>query len=331
MMSVSTTARVVVLLGLVAAASAVRDSILVRPTELATSKAVIDSVNGNANSTWVAGENEYFKGMTLEEAKKLMGAFMTPSYYMFPEEGEYPTKSHSDEVKANLPKTFDARTQWPDFVHPIRNQEQCGSCWAFAASEALSDRFAIASNGSVNVILSPEDLVSCDTGDMGCSGGILSQAWKYLSTEGIVTDKCFPYTAGQGQAAPCPPQGQCAAQGVDYKKYKSQDFYRLASVADIQKAIMTNGPVEAGFMVYKSFMSYKSGVYQREWWQFWDELMGGHAIKIIGWGTEDGVDFWMIANSWGTTWGLDGYFKIKRGVNECSIEDTVYAGHPDLS
>ena len=224
MMSVSTTARVVVLLGLVAAASAVRDSILVRPTELATSKAVIDSVNGNANSTWVAGENEYFKGMTLEEAKKLMGAFMTPSYYMFPEEGEYPTKSHSDEVKANLPKTFDARTQWPDFVHPIRNQEQCGSCWAFAASEALSDRFAIASQGDINVVLSPEDMVECDSTDMGCQGGWMNKAWEYLMNTGIVSDACNPYISGQGNSYKnmCPPKGRCANTTAEYRKYKTK-------------------------------------------------------------------------------------------------------------
>ena len=315
--------RVATFLALVAVAAAVRDF---RVEELAINPAHIDLHNKDGRSNWVAGESDFFKGKTLAEAKSLMGTILEDKFLY-----AQPTKSFDHIKDEDVPAAFDSRAQWPNFIHPIRNQEQCGSCWAFAASEALSDRFAIASNGSVNVILSPEDLVSCDTGDMGCSGGILSQAWKYLSTEGIVTDKCFPYTAGQGQAAPCPPQGQCAAQGVDYKKYKSQDFYRLASVADIQKAIMTNGPVEAGFMVYKSFMSYKSGVYQREWWQFWDELMGGHAIKIIGWGTEDGVDFWMIANSWGTTWGLDGYFKIKRGVNECSIEDTVYAGHPDLS
>lgn len=292
--------------------------------EMAVNKVHIDAFNAQGKASWVAGESDFFKGKTVGDAKALMGTFLDDKFLY-----KQPVRSFDHIKDGDIPAEFDATKQWPDFIHPIRNQERCGSCWAFAASETLSDRFAIASNGSVNVVLSPEDLVSCDTGDMGCNGGILSQAWKYLQNTGIVTDDCFPYTAGEGQAAPCP-AGQCPGTG-DWKKYKSSDYYRLATVEDIQKAIMTDGPVEAGFEVYKSFMSYKSGVYQREWWQFWDELMGGHAIKIVGWGTEDGTDYWLIANSWGTTWGLDGFFKIKRGVNECQIESTVYAGHPDLS
>ena len=294
--------------------------------EMAVHREHIDAINADSRSTYVAGENEFFKGKTLEEAKSLMGTILE-DHFKF----SHPVKTFDHIKDSDIPTSFDSRTQWPNFIHPIRNQERCGSCWAFAASEALSDRFAIASNGTVNVVLSPEDLVSCDEHDMGCMGGILSQAWKYLTETGIVTDQCFPYTAGTGTAPPCPAAGTCAADGVTYQKYKSQDYYRLATVQDIQKAIMTNGPVEAGFEVYKSFMSYKSGVYSRQWWQFWDTLMGGHAIKIVGWGVQDGEDYWLIANSWGTTWGLDGFFKIKKGVNECEIESTVYAGHPLLS
>ena len=288
--------------------------------EMAVHREHIDAINADSRSTYVAGENEFFKGKTLEEAKSLMGTILE-DHFKF----SHPVKTFDHIKDSDIPDSFDATKQWPNFVHPIRNQEQCGSCWAFSASEVLSDRFAIASNGSINVVLSPEDMVSCDNGDMGCNGGILSQAWKYLTNTGIVSDACFPYTAGQGTPSACP-NGQCPGTG-DWKKYKSADYYRLATVTDIQKAIMTNGPVQGGFEVYKSFMSYKSGVYSREWWQFWDELMGGHAIKIVGWGTENGEDYWLVANSWGPSWGLDGFFKIKRGVNECMIEETVYAGH----
>lgn len=71
---------------------------------------------------------------------------------------------------------------------------------------------------------------------------------------------------------------------------------------------------------------YKSGVYIRQ-----SILpMGGHAVKIIGWGTENGTDYWLIANSWNTEWGLNGFFKIRRGTNECGIEEDVNAGEPKL-
>ena len=82
---------------------------------------------------------------------------------------------------------------------------------------------------------------------------------------------------------------------------------------------MTDGPVEAGFTVYKSFMSYQSGVYERHWWKVWDTVEGGHAVKIVGWGVENDTEYWIIANSWSTQWGEDGFFRILRGKNECGI------------
>merc|ERR1712004_477529 len=94
---------------------------------------------------------------------------------------------------ADPPAEFDSRTQWPGLIHPIRNQERCGSCWAFSASEVLSDRYAISKNAP-SPVLSADDLVSSDQGDQGCSGGYLSHAWNYLTSTGIVTDTCMPYT-----------------------------------------------------------------------------------------------------------------------------------------
>ena len=73
-------------------------------------------------------------------------------------------------------------------------------------------------------------------------------------------------------------------------------------------------------------MSYKTGVYQKHWYEFLPE--GGHAVKLVGWGTEDGTDYWLVANSWNTTWGMQGFFYIARGVNECGIEDGSVAGMP---
>jgi len=87
---------------------------------------------------------------------------------------------------------------------------------------------------------------------------------------------------------------------------------------------MTNGPVEASFTVYEDFLSYKSGVYKH----VTGAEEGGHAIKILGWGTENGEDYWLVANSWNNEWGDNGFFKILRGVDECGIEDGVVAGMP---
>jgi len=273
-------------------------------------------VNSN-QSDYVAGLNEKFRGWTLMEAARLMGVrSMVPT-------GQTPIKTHNVAVE-DIPESFDARKQWPSFIHPIRDQAQCGSCWAFSGAEVLGDRFTIATNGKVNVVLSPEDMVSCDTGDMGCSGGMLDSEWNYLVNTGIVSDACFPYSAGQGQAAAC--QTKCS-DSETYTKYKAADSFHLNNVADIQAEIMKNGPVQAAFTVYKSFLSYKSGVYTKHWWQFWDQELGGHAVKIVGWGGDNKTPYWIVANSWSTTWGEDGYFRIKRGGNVCGFESMVYGGH----
>jgi len=319
--------RAVLLLALVAGAAAARQPVLLRTgddVEQAVPREFVQKINNHPEhkASFEAGESDFFKGMSAADAKKLLGTHLAAETDV-----SIPVKTYDHIPNDAIPATFDARDKWPKFIHPIRNQLMCGSCWAFAASEALSDRFAIASNGTVNVVLSPEDMVSCDNTDMGCQGGYLQHAWQYLQNTGIVTDTCFPYGAGTGVPPKC---ASTCADSEPFKKYKSKDAFQLSTVADIQKAIMTDGPVEAGFTVYKSFMAYTKGVYQHHWWMFWDAVEGGHAIKIVGWGSEKGHDYWLVANSWSTTWGEDGFFKIKRGTNECQIESQVFAGHADI-
>ena len=299
------------LLGLLASASAARGF---GGEEMAVNLDRVLSYNEDGRTTWVAGENDFFKGVTLEEAKRLMGTRVATSEEDREEQRRsQPTKSFDHIRDEDIPTEFDARAQWPNFIHPIRNQQQCGSCWAFGAVEALSDRFAIATNGSVNVVLSPEQLVSCDDLCLGCNGCLVNLAWRYLTKEGTVTESCFPYLAGDGRVPPCPSDsGPCGN-----RKYKTSNYYRLDSVKDIQvrparlcslslffsrspcsiefpsirhsattattqKAIMIGGPVEAGFLVHQSFMSYRSGVYQRPWWDLTDLVTGGHAVKVRG-------------------------------------------------
>merc|ERR1712054_452621 len=102
-------------------------------------------------------------------ARKLLGTKLDA-----PVGQSIPKKSYEDIPNDSIPESFDSRKQWPNYIHPIRNQERCGSCWAFAATEALSDRLDIATQGKTNVVLSPEDLVSCDMTDNGCGGGYLA-------------------------------------------------------------------------------------------------------------------------------------------------------------
>ena len=296
-------------------------------TTLINDPSVIKALNADADASgWVAAPNARFEGVTYAEARSLLGAVFPDDVTLAMLHAESDT-SHLRGLKAP-PASFDARTKWGDLIQPIRDQAQCGSCWAFSAAEVLSDRFSVATNTSV--ILSPEDLVSCDKGNEGCNGGMLPAAWKYLTKDGIVMDKCFPYGAGTGNAPPC---ATSCADGSPFaaSKHKSTGGYALKTVEDMQNEIMTNGPIQVAFNVFKSFMTYKSGTYVKKPLELIPE--GGHAVKIVGWGTDSaGTDYWTVANSWNTNWGMNGFFNIKRGSNECGIEKRgpPYAGKPAL-
>jgi cathepsin B len=167
-------------------------------------------------------------------------------------------------------------------------------------------------------------LVSCDRTDYGCQGGYLSNAWAYLAKDGTVSEDCFPYASQSGTAPSC---AKTCKDGSAQKKYKckANSIAHPTTVAGIQAEIYTSGPVEGGFSVYEDFYNYQSGVYVHTT----GSLLGGHAIKILGWGTEKNVDYWLVANSWGTSWGESGFFRIKQG--DCGINDQIYACTPDVT
>ena len=199
----SAAAVVACLLCLLGVAAAARD--YVREEEMALNPVHVRLHNDDlGQTTWMAGESDFFQGKTLQEAKALMGTRLGGGA----NEGEaVRTFDHIDD--GDIPDEFDARAQWPGLIHPIRNQEKCGSCWAFGAVESLGDRFAIATNAS-SPVLSPEDLVSCDELSLGCLGGFISMAWRYIESVGVVTERCFPYAAGEGNALHVPPKASAS-------------------------------------------------------------------------------------------------------------------------
>jgi len=288
----------------------------------ATTDEIINLINNNEQSTWKAGHNERFAGLKVKDVKRLCGAKIGSVVSALPPK--------DIEIAAAIPDTFDSRTQWPGCVGAIRDQGHCGSCWAFGAVESLADRFCIQSKGKTKVVLSAQDLTSCDGSNGGCNGGFPLSAWKYMQSTGVVSEECYPYAMGTCQHPGCSewPTPKCnktcanSAKFEDDKRHAASAYSIGRDVAKIQTEIMTNGPVEGTFTVYVDFNTYKSGVYIHTT----GAAEGGHAIKIIGWGTESNVPYWLIANSWNTTWGDEGYFKIRRGTNECGIESGVTAG-----
>jgi len=259
-----------------------------------------------------------FRDFTKDEIKNLLGTDL-----LWDEHNMHLLVDNDDHSLAKeLPASFDSRTQWPECAFPVRQQEHCGSCWAFSGSSVLQDRFCIASKGQIKVVLSPQDMVSCDSGDYGCNGGLLDRAWSYLEKTGIVADECLPYVSGDGKNIPHCPHGTCTDNSKKFTKYRavSRSSKPLTCPEQIKLEIFQNGPVQTGFMVYEDFMHYKSGIYEFTH----GEKLGGHAVKIIGWGQENGVNFWIAQNSWGPQWGENGFFRIKFG--ECLFDQNAFVG-----
>jgi cathepsin B len=201
--------------------------------------------------------------------------------------------------------------------------------------ESLTDRFCIHLNETA--VLSENDLLACcgfECGD-GCEGGYPIRAWQYFKRTGVVTDKCDPYFDQVGCAHPgCEPTYEtptCVKQCINDEfwldsKHQGISAYKISQKPkDLMAEVYQNGPVEVAFDVYEDFAHYKSGVYQH----LHGEYLGGHAVKLIGWGTTgEGVDYWTVVNSWNRSWGEDGIFRIVRGNDECGIESFAVAGLP---
>nr|CAI5838661.1 unnamed protein product [Callosobruchus analis] len=293
----------------------------------------IESIN-RVQSTWTAGRN-FHENTDVSYIKKLMGVLPNYKNYM------PPVKEH-DLEGMEIPDSFDAREQWPHCptIREIRDQGSCGSCWAFGAVEAMSDRVCIHSKGKVHFRFSADDLVSCCwTCGMGCNGGYPGAAWHYWVRKGLVSGgaygshivRYYIYLVNlryceSGKTPKCDKQCE-SSYDVPYDKDKHYGASAHSISSDpqqIQTEIMKNGPVEGAFSVYSDFVNYKSGVYVHAQGHF----LGGHAIRILGWGVQNDTPYWLVANSWNSDWGDNGTFKILRGKDHVGIESGIVAGIP---
>ncbi|KAJ4456615.1 putative C1 family cathepsin B20 [Paratrimastix pyriformis] len=253
------------------------------------------------------GERKYFPN----------GALPTPENIK-----QFYSKVDSQGSNVVIPDSFDLRAQFPECVsltNPL-NQQTCGSCWTFSSTGAAADRACIAEQA--NTIMAPQYQLSCDRScfsgsslcQAGCKGGYLALAFAFQKANGVVPQSCVAY---QNQVTDC--MTTCD-DGSALKPIKPSTFARLTTVSQMQASLMAGGTLAAVYQVYTDNYDYVSGVYRHGV----NETDGYHAIKIVGWGSEGGVPFWWIQNSWGPDFGLSGYFKMLRGSNECGIESDVW-------
>jgi len=278
----------------------------------------------------------------------------------------------NDTADVAIPDNFDSAENWPQcakIIGDIRDQSNCGCCWAFAGAEAASDRMCIATNASMMVPLSAQDVCFNGGGfmSMGCNGGQITSPWSYIKKGGMFGGKgavsggqyqgsgpfgkgfCSDFTLphchhhGPQGSDPYPAEGKpgcphessppkyskcdsdAKAPHNDFENDKySYDGQTVTAngISAIQKAIMAGGPMEVAFTVYSDFENYASGIYHH----VSGGQVGGHAVKVVGWGVESGTKYWKIANSWNPYWGEKGYFRIKFG--EGGIDDQAVASSP---
>jgi C1A family cysteine protease len=212
----------------------------------------------------------------------------------------------------DVPESFDWRTK--GVVNPVKDQGQCGSCWAFAATANAESVWAIDSGELLD--LSEEFLVDCASGigyrNQGCNGGNPDSAFRYMINNGQCSEESYPYKAGVTKtASTCQ---KCSKTQVHFSSCSdvvSKDQVSLKAAVSKQPVVIA---IEADT---RYFQSYSGGIL--------DSVTCGtdidHAVEIVGYGSENGIDYWIVRNSWSSSWGENGYIRLKRSssVNDIGV------------
>lgn len=240
-----------------------------------------------------------------------------------------PVTSDLAKMAAALPQHWDWRNvNGVNFVSNVRNQASCGSCYSFATMGMLEARVRVLTNNSQTPTFSPQQIVSCSEYSQGCDGGFPYLIGKYAQDFGIVEESCFPYV---GKDTPCGLPQNCGRMYTAQYDYVG-GFYGGCSEAAMMLELVKNGPMAVAFEVYPDFMHYKEGIYHHTF--LTDTVnpfeLTNHAVLLVGYGRchMTGQKYWIVKNSWGTAWGEEGFFRIRRGSDECSIESIAVAASP---
>ena len=206
-------------------------------------------------------------------------------------------------ISDDIPESFDCRVKWPNCVPKVYNQGNCGSCYAFSVATTFSMRYCIRNKLPKIKYFSAQNLVNCLS---GCIGEFPTDSWIYLHTHGITTEECLSY---KGSRRNC--NSKCDSNNVKFNKYYAGEPNYLFDEIEIKEEILKNGPVTTAMFLYQDYFDYKSGIYMHD--KKYNKVKGQHSVTIMGWGVENGIDYWLIQDSYGLSKGENGFIKVQVG------------------
>lgn len=274
------------------------EELFTRFQNFADNKKIIDEHNAKGLS-WEMGVNQ-FTDLTNQEFSDLYLGYI-------PRDNDYLRSRNLHVAPAGqvLADSLDWRTKGA--VTPVKDQGQCGSCWAFSTTGSVEGANQIKTGQLTSV--SEQQLVDCagSAGNQGCNGGLMDDAFQYIiKNGGIGSEASYPYTARDGKCK------------------------QVTSVATVSKFTDVKKNDEAGLMTAVNLQPVSVAVDAQSWSSYRKGVMSGfcgksldHGVLAVGYGTDAGQDYWLVKNSWGTSWGESGYIRLIRDKNECGIAEAA--------
>ncbi|KAJ8753474.1 hypothetical protein K2173_019873 [Erythroxylum novogranatense] len=253
----------------------------------------IDSFNAAGDKSYKLGVNQ-FADLTNEEFKTTRNRFK--GHMCSKQAGPFRYENVTD-----IPSNVDWREKGA--VTPIKDQGQCGSCWAFSAVASIEGITQLSTKKLIS--LSEQELVDCDIEgeDQGCQGGLMDNAFKFIiQHKGLTTETNYPYTAVQGTC-------NTSAEAIPAANISGYEDVPANDEAALMKAV-ANQPVSVAIDAGdSSFQFYSSGIFSGACGTQLD-----HGVTAVGYGESNGMNYWLVKNSWGIQWGEKGYVRIQKDV-----------------
>ncbi|KAL4472444.1 hypothetical protein ABPG74_018393 [Tetrahymena malaccensis] len=213
----------------------------------------------------------------------------------------------TSDSQLQIPKQWDIRINGPGYMQPVQNQGGCGSCWAFTVVSTIENLYSIKYNK--NFTLSEQQLIDCDHFNNGCNGGWFTSAYRYVQENGLALFSRYPYIGDKKN---------CLKSQVG-ELYKINGYEKLPSDTEsIKQYLVQKGAIATCVYVNQQWQTYRNGILQTN---YLGTQPCNKAVTVIGYGTKDNIDFWILRNTWGTAWGEDGHIRVSmKGLYNINVQ-----------